>query len=334
MYHWDLPQALQDQGGWNNRDTALRFADYAAYLFAQLGQDIPLWMTHNEPFVAAFFGHGNGTHAPGIRNPWRILPAAHHMLVSHGLAVQAFRATVPNAPSASPPPAIGIALMIWPHHAASNHPRDIAAAHRTGGAMNRMFLESLFHGRYPEDMWRHFQWRFMLPRIEPDDLAIISQPIDFLGVNTYTRLVNAANRFDLLMGARQVRQPGPYTSMGWEVYPLCIYEALTIARMYTDIPLYITENGLSREESDHGTDSIDDEERIDYLRDHVAQAHRAIRAGIDLRGYFIWTLMDNFEWNHGYRQRFGLLHVDFATLKRTWKRSAFWYRDVIAQNGF
>lgn len=334
LYHWDLPQVLQDRGGWMNRDTAHHFADFAAYLFDRIGSDVPLWITQNEPFVAAFFGYGNGTHAPGMRRPWQILPAAHHLLLSHGLAVQAFRAAALHSSGALPDPRIGITLLIWPNHAATNHPPDIAANHRTDGAMNRMFLEPLFRKRYPEDVWQHFARRRMLPRVEPGDLELIAQAIDFLGVNTYTRLVNAANPFDLLVGARQVRQAGPHTAMDWEVYPQCIYEALSIARTYTNLPLYITENGAAFDEQIGPDGRIDDTARIAYLRDHLVQAHRAMCAGIDLRGYFVWSLLDNFEWNHGYSKRFGLVHVDFVTLRRTWKRSAYWYRDVIARNGF
>lgn len=334
LYHWDLPQALQDRGGWINRDTALRFAEYAAYLFDQLGADVPLWVTHNEPFIAAFFGYGNGEKAPGLRRPLDMLSAGHHILLSHGLAVQAFRAaglraTQPNGPD----PRIGIVLMIWPHHPASSHPQDIAANRRTDGGMNRMFLEPLFWASYPQDMLRHFSRRRMLPRIAPGDLEIIAQPIDFVGVNTYTRLVNAANPRDLISGARQISQLGPKTTMGWEIYPPCIYEALLKVREYTDLPLYITENGAACNDVPAADGSIDDTERIAYLHDHIAQAQRAIAAGIDLRGYFVWSLMDNFEWELGYAKRFGLIHVDYTTLKRTLKRSAYWYRDVIKRNG-
>lgn len=334
LYHWDLPQALQDRGGWINRDTALRFAEYAAFLFDRLGAETPFWVTHNEPFVTTFFGYGKGEKAPGLRRPWDMLTAGHHMLLSHGLAVQAFRAANLRAANpGAPDPAIGIVLMVWPHHPASNRPRDLAANQRADGGMNRMFLEPLFRAAYPEDLLRHFARLRIWPRTLPGDMEIIAQPIDFIGVNTYTRLVNAADPRDLFIGARQVAQPGPQTAMGWEYYPPCIYEALQKVRAYTDLPLYITENGAAYDDVFGPDGGIDDVKRIAYLRDHLAQAHRAIADGVDLRGYFVWSLLDNFEWEMGCAKRFGLIYTDYATLKRTWKRSAYWYREVIARNG-
>ncbi len=333
LYHWDLPQALQDRGGWVKRDTAQRFAEYAAYMFRQFGAEIPLWATFNEPFCSAYFGYGNGTHAPGIRRPWHVLTVIHHLLLAHGWAVNAFRATMTSHSAVQPAPAIGIVLAIWPHHPASQNVRDIRANQRVDGAMNRMFLEPLFRQRYPEDMLRHFGRRLIFPRIRSGDLDVIACPIDFLGVNTYTRMVNAADPFDLFLGARQVAQPGALTQMGWEVYPLSIYEALQMAHSYTNIPLYVTENGAAFEDVVAPDGRVSDPERIAYLRDHLAEVHRAIRDGLDVRGYFAWSLMDNFEWNHGYSKRFGLLYTDYSTLKRIWKQSAYWYRDVIARNG-
>ncbi|GAB4439359.1 MAG: GH1 family beta-glucosidase [Chloroflexi bacterium OHK40] len=334
LYHWDLPQALQERGGWLRRDTAYRFAEYAATAFRHLGREAALWITHNEPFIQAFYGHGTGENAPGERNPWAILTVGHHLLLSHGLAVDAFRAEFgarPLVPGQGPQ--VGIVLMIWPHHAASERPEDQAANRIADGGMNRLFLEPLFRGRYPDDIMRHFKWRGMRPAVAPGDMAIIGRPIDFLGVNTYTRLINQANPRDLLSGARQVTPPGPTTAMGWEIYPDCIIEALNKARAYTNLPLYITENGAAYDDVVGPGGEIDDVARIDYLRAHIAAAHRAIAQGIDLRGYFVWSLLDNFEWAHGLSKRFGLIHVDYATLRRTWKRSAYWYRAVIARNG-
>lgn len=327
LYHWDLPQALQDRGGWVNRDTALRFAEYASFMFGALGAEVPLWATHNEPFIQAFYGYGNGENAPGVRNPWAILPAGHHLLLSHGLAVEAFRAArVPGAQ-------VGIVLMIWPHHPASARPADVRAARVVDGAMNRMFLEPLFCGRYPDDMLARFGRRLMRPPIRPGDMATISRAIDFLGVNTYTRLTHAANWRDLLSGARQVTPAGPTTAMGWEIYPQCINEAIAKVRAYADLPLYITENGAAFDDVPGPAGTVDDRERVAYLRAHIAAAHRAIADGADLRGYFVWTLMDNFEWARGCAKRFGLLYTDYATQRRTWKRSAEFYREVIARNG-
>jgi beta-glucosidase len=334
LYHWDLPQALQDRGGWVNRDTALRFAEYAAFVFDRLGRDVAFWATHNEPFIQAFYGHGNGTYAPGRRNPWEILTVGHHLLLSHGLAVRAFRAAaIHTAQPGRPAPQIGIVLIIWPHYPASSHARDQRAAHRVDGAMHRMFLEPLFRGTYPADMLDHFALRRMRPAVRPGDLELISTPIDWLGVNTYSRLVHRADPRDLLIGARQVDPDGPTTAMGWAIYPDCIGEALQIAQKYTDVPLYISENGAAYADTLSPDGCVHDVERVAYLRAHIAAARRALDEGIDLRGYFVWSLLDNFEWSHGFSKRFGIIYVDYPTQRRIWKDSAHFYQQVIAANG-
>ncbi len=334
LYHWDLPQALQDRGGWLNRDTALRFAEYASFMFERLGPEVPYWATHNEPFVHYYWGHLLGKHAPGQRNPWAVLTVCHHLLLSHGLAVAAFRAAAPRPASpGAPRPQIGIVLMIWPNHPASDRPRDVAANRIADGGMNRLFLGPLFAGAYPEDVLRFFGRRGVRMRAAPGDMEIIGAPIDFVGVNTYTRVINQATWRDPLTGMRQVTPPGPLDAMGREIYPDSILEALRIVRSYTALPLMITENGVPLEDRPGPDGVVDDQARIDYLRAHIAAAHQAIAEGIDLRGYYVWTLLDNFEWAEGYTVRFGLIHTDFATLKRTWKRSAHWYREVIARNG-
>jgi beta-glucosidase len=332
LYHWDLPLALQERGGWLNRDTALRFAEYAAFMFRQLGGEVAFWATHNEPFIQAFYGHGTGENAPGQRNPWAILPVGHHLLLSHGLAVEAFRAESPRRPDGSAPQ-IGIVLMLWPHHAASDSPRDGAAARIADGAMNRLFLDALFRGRYPDDVVRHFALRGMRIPIRPGDMELIARPIDYLGVNTYTRLIHQHEPRDLLSGARQLPGRDPATAMGWEIYPDGLVEALRKAASYTAIPLYITENGAAFDDALGPDEQVDDQARVDYLRAYIAAAHRAIAEGIDLRGYYVWSLLDNFEWAHGYSKRFGLLYTDYPTQRRIWKRSAHWYREVIAHNG-
>lgn len=334
LYHWDLPQVLQDRGGWTNRDTAFRFAEYAALLVRRLGAEVPLWVTHNEPFVHVYNGHAIGDHAPGRRNPWQLLRVGHHLLLSHGLAVEAFRAEAPRASTAGgPAPRIGIVLAIWPHHPASARPRDVRANRFADGAMNRLFLEPLFRGRYPADVLRHFAWRGIRAPVRPGDLELISLPIDFLGLNTYSRLINQYDPLNLIAGTRQVPGPGPVDAIGREIYPPCILEALRIARAYTSLPLYITENGPACNDVLGPDGAVDDAARIAYLRDHIAMAHQAIQEGIDLRGYYVWSLLDNFEWSYGERMRFGLIYTDFATGRRVWKRSAHWYREVIARNG-
>ncbi|MCU0495430.1 MAG: GH1 family beta-glucosidase [Chloroflexaceae bacterium] len=331
LYHWDLPQKLQERGGWVNRDTAMRFAEYAAFLFEHLGAEIPLWATHNEPFISAYFGYGNGEKAPGVRRFWDVLTVGHHLLLSHGLAVQAYRASGRRA-EAGGHSGIGIVLMIWPHHPASASPRDVQANRLVDGAMNRMFLEALFCRRYPDDMWQHFRRRLMLPRVAPGDMELIGQPMDFLGINTYTRVVNAANWRDLLAGAQQVTPQEPTTAMGWEIYPPSIYESVMKVRSYGDIPLYITENGIALHDEKGNDGRVADGARIAYMQSHLAELHRAMAEGADVRGYYVWSLLDNFEWELGYDKRFGLIHVDFATQKRTLKDSAYWYRDLIATN--
>ncbi|ABY34767.1 MAG TPA: beta-glucosidase [Chloroflexus aurantiacus] len=336
LYHWDLPQALEDRGGWTQRDTALRFAEYADYLFRTIGGEVALWATHNEPFIQAFYGYGNGENAPGKRVPWRVLAVVHHLLLSHGLAVSAFRAARPQAVrSDMPSPQIGIVLMIWPQYPASQRIADQKAAQRIDGIMNRLFLEPLFCRRYPADMIDHFARRLVFAPIQPGDFEIIGQPIDFLGINTYTRLLNAFTWREPFTMAKQVPGPLPKTAMGWEIYPDCIVEALQKARSYTSLPLYITENGAAFDDPAPGPSDqvVEDPQRVAYLQSHIEACRRAIAAGIDLRGYFVWTLLDNFEWAKGYSKRFGIIYTDYTTQRRVWKRSAFVYRDIIARNG-
>jgi beta-glucosidase len=253
--------------------------------------------------------------------------------VAHGLAVQAFRAAAPSAPPGGRRPAIGIVLNLWPNHAASDHPRDRWANQRFDAISNRFFLEVLFRGTYPAEALRFFSQRFIWPRQLPNDLDLIGQPIDFVGTNTYSRNINQARPLDPLFGVRQVRPRGPTTAMGWEIYPPSVYEALHLLKEYTDLPLFIAESGAAFDDHVLPDGTIDDAHRVAYLQAHLAEAHRAIREGIDLRGYFVWSLLDNFEWEHGYSKRFGLVHVDFASQRRTWKRSAHWYKEVIARNG-
>lgn len=312
------------------------FAEYADYLFRTIGGEVALWATHNEPFIQAFYGYGNGENAPGKRVPWRVLAVVHHLLLSHGLAVSAFRAARPQAVrSDMPSPQIGIVLMIWPQYPASQRIADQKAAQRIDGIMNRLFLEPLFCRRYPADMIDHFARRLVFAPIQPGDFEIIGQPIDFLGINTYTRLLNAFTWREPFTMAKQVPGPLPKTAMGWEIYPDCIVEALQKARSYTSLPLYITENGAAFDDPAPGPSDqvVEDPQRVAYLQSHIEACRRAIAAGIDLRGYFVWTLLDNFEWAKGYSKRFGIIYTDYTTQRRVWKRSAFVYRDIIARNG-
>lgn len=329
LYHWDLPQALQDRGGWANRATAFRFAEFAAECFRQFGADVPLWCTLNEPAIVAWLGYGAGIKAPGVRRPWQLLDVTHHLLLAHGLAVQLFRSIAPRTAPDLPPAQIGVVLNPQPIAPRSPAPPDVWVANMWAGMWNRLYMEPLFRGRYPADTLALMAAMGARLHAKPYDMALIGQPIDFLGLNIYTRLVLGASPRG---GMRAVLPPGPKTAMGWEIYPQCISEVLRLAASYTDIPLYVAENGAAFEDTLAPDGGVQDDARIAYLRDHIADAHRAIAAGVNLRGYFVWSLMDNIEWEDGYDKRFGLIHVDFATLKRTWKASAEWYRAVALHN--
>jgi beta-glucosidase len=329
LYHWDLPQALQERGGWVNRDTAYRFAEYAALLFERLGAEVPLWATINEPMLVAFAGYGDGRKAPGQRRAWLVPRVAHHLLLAHGLALGAYRQLVPPTAPGAAHQGIGIVLNVRPCHPAGERPPDRRAATMMHTLTHRLFFEPLFHGSYPPEALTFFSRRGVLPQPAPADLAIIAQPMDFLGLNIYSRSVVRARPLSPL-GMQSITGAGPRTAMGWEIYPACIEEAIAIARSYGELPLYITENGAAFDDRPDAEGNIDDEPRIAYLRAHLLAAQRAMQAGADLRGYFVWSLMDNFEWEEGYGPRFGLWHIDFGSLERRWKRSAHWYRELIA----
>ena len=333
LYHWDLPQELEDAGGWTNRDTAFRFADYAAGVADRLGDRVRLWCTLNEPWCSAFLGYGIGVHAPGRRDHAAALAATHHLLLAHGLAVRALRA-------AGPVP-VSLAVNAGTVRAVSTDPADADAARRIDGLLNRIFLDPVFRGRYPADVLadtaRISDWSF----VRDGDLSLIGSPIDALGLNYYQPdLVGAAatpnpGPVPYPTGEQVTWHdlPGPRTAMDWAIDPTGLEAVLLrVGRDYGDLPLYVTENGAAF--PDHVVDGqIDDLDRIDFLRRHLAAAHRALSAGANLRGYFVWSLLDNFEWAYGYAHRFGLIHVDYATQRRTLKRSAHWYRGVIAAGG-
>ncbi len=326
LYHWDLPQALQDRGGWANRDTARYFADYAHIVAERLADRVTYWTTHNEPFVTAMAGHMSGEHAPGVQDPATGLLVAHHVLLSHGYAVEALRET------AGRPLQVGITLDFNPVHPASDSDEDLRAVQRLDAVRNRLFAEPVFLGRYPEEMAELFGPLF--PQVEPGDLERISAPVDFLGVNYYTRAVVRHDPGSPYLQVGWIQPEGnEYTEMGWEVYPPGLHELLV--RLWTDYQppaIFITENGIAVPDEPNAKGRVRDERRTRYLRDHLAQAHRAIADGVPLRGYFAWSLMDNFEWAHGYKMRFGLVYVDYETLERTIKDSGRWYTDVIREN--
>jgi beta-glucosidase len=327
LYHWDLPQALQDAGGWGERDTAKRFADYAALVAEGLGDHVSQWITHNEPWVVAFLGHAYGTKAPGIRHWPTALRASHHLLLSHGLALQALRAQLGDLAQ------VGIALNQFPIHPAGPGDGDRDAARRMDGHLNRWFLDPLFRGAYPADMVALYEGMYGPPEsVRDHDLAVIRQPIDFLGVNYYNPQRIAAAPGDLPLQARQVEPLPPTTAMGWEVDPNGLHDVLTrLRRDYGPIPVYITENGASFDDPPAVNGHVEDPERTAYLQGHLAALARAVADGVDVRRYCVWSLLDNFEWEEGYDKRFGIVHVDFTTQARVPKSSALWYRDFIAR---
>ena len=330
LYHWDLPQALQDEGGWAERSTALAFAEYADVVSRRLTHRVRHWTTHNEPWCIATLGHEEGHHAPGHRDPAETLRVAHHLLLSHGWAAARVRQNIPDAE-------VGIVLNLTPAMPATPSPADQDAARWFDGFFNRWYLDPLFRGRYPEDAIRDRMARghlagIDLPFVQEGDMAVIATPLDYLGINYYSRVVMRADASGRPEAVPMVPTE-ELTEMGWEVYPAGLHDLLVrIHREYQPPKIYITENGAAFDDRADAEGLIHDTRRIDFLRGHLLAAQRAIASGVPLRGYFAWSLLDNFEWAHGFTKRFGLLHVDYDTQVRTWKNSAFWYRDVVAAN--
>ena len=318
LYHWDLPAALQRElGGWAERPTASLFAEYAAAVAARLGDRVKSFTTHNEPWVTATLGYELGVFAPAVRDRALAMRASHHCLLSHGLAAQAIRASCPDA-------AVGIVLNLAPVYPATDSVSDAEQSRRDDGLLTRWYMDSLLLGRYPSDVLEYLGPD--APAMRSADSNLIAQPLDFLGVNFYSPMLSAAGQS--WMPAR----PGaPVTDMGWEVSPRDLTSLLRrLHRNYKLPPLFITENGAAY--ADHVEQGeIDDEPRRAYLESHLHALADAIDQGINLHGYFVWSLLDNFEWTHGYSQRFGIVHVDHATQIRTPKRSAFWYSRLMRE---
>jgi beta-glucosidase len=334
LNHWDIPQALQDAGGWPARDTAKAFADYAAVVGDRLGDRVRDFVTHNEPWCVAHLGFENGEHAPGLKDPPSALRAAHHLMLSHGMATQALRATAPNAE-------VGIVLNLVPGYPASPSSADQEATQRFDGFFNRWYLDPLYRSEYPQDAIEerlrqgHLK-EASLPYIKPGDMKLISTPTDFLGINYYSR---AICRSDLVSESdnapRTIAEPGPEakTDMGWEVYPDGLRVLLErVTRDYSPKKLYVTENGCAYATAPDQTGHIADNQRTEYLRGHFQAIHAAIEHGVPLAGYFCWSMLDNFEWAYGYAKRFGLFWVDYETQKRIPKASAHWYRGITQAN--
>jgi beta-glucosidase len=332
LYHWDLPQELEDAGGWPARDTAYRFAEYAERIGAALGDRVHTWTTLNEPWCSAFLGYAAGVHAPGRTEPAAALAAAHHLNLAHGLACQ----VLPGRHS--------VTLNL--HHVRGDAP----AARKVDAVANRIFLGPMLDGAYPgdllEDTAEITDWSF----VRPGDEAAIAAPLDVLGVNYYSPTLvrtwdggsprstadghgdGAASPWVGCDDVEFVRQPGPYTEMGWSIDATGLTELLLRLRDdHPDVPLMITENGAAFDDRLDADGRVHDQRRIDYLRDHIAAVGKAMEAGADVRGYFVWSLLDNYEWAYGYSKRFGIVHVDYATQTRTWKDSAHWYRDQITE---
>jgi beta-glucosidase len=326
LYHWDLPAALDDRGGWVNRDSASWFAEYAAAAFRRLEDRVRLWVTLNEPWVIMDGGYLAGGLAPGHRDLYEAPIVAHNLLRAHAAAVQAYRADGQGS--------IGIVVNLEPKHPASDRPADVEAAARAHAYMNRFFLDPIFRGAYPNELAHIFGEAW--PDFSAEELERLREPIDFVGVNYYTRGVIRADPEALPLRATRVRQPhSTYTAMDWEVYPAGLSETLRwLSERYGGPPLYVTENGAAFDDPSRAeTEPVDDPPRVDYLSRHLVTALEAIEGGVDLRGYFVWSLLDNFEWSFGYSKRFGIIHVDFETQKRTLKSSAHLYAQVIASNG-
>lgn len=321
LYHWDTPQVLHEQGGWENRDTAYRFADYAAIVASALGDSVPAWLTLNEPKTLVQNGYLWGSHAPGHRDEAAAYVVAHHQLLAHGLAVQAMR---PNLPTGS---RIGPALNLHPCYPADE---SVAAQEQTlrfDGYENRLYLDPIFKAAYPVDTLADIaRISPMASYIRDDDLKIIGSPVDLLAVQYYTPIYVTADGGTV--------QKHPLSKAFWQqIYPLGLYDILTrVRREYGDVPMTITENGLPTPDVLGSDGHIDDQGRIAFFRDHLAAAHRAIADGVNLESFHVWSLMDNFEWQEGYDERWGLIYVDYPTQRRIPKRSAHWYSGVIAAN--
>jgi beta-glucosidase len=324
LYHWDLPQALQNHGGWADRETALRFAEYARVVGAELGDVVGSWITQNEPWVTAFLGNAYGTKAPGIRDWATALRVSHHLLLGHGLATEALRTVLPATAE------VGLALNLFPVVPAVDDEAHRAAATVRDGYVNRWFLDPVFRGAYPEDMVARYERAAgPLHAVHDGDLATIGTPIDFLGVNYYNPM-RVEPSTEAPLNVADAEAVGPTTGMGWEIEPDGLRQILARVReSYTTLPILITENGSAFEDAAPAAGTVEDPDRRAYLAGHLEALGRAIAEGSDVRRYYVWSLLDNFEWEEGYDQRFGIVHVDFDTQRRTPKASALFYRDYI-----
>jgi beta-glucosidase len=321
LFHWDTPQTLEDAGGWPVRDTVDAFCEYVEAVASRLGDRVTHWITHNEPWVVSWVGHAWGHHAPGRTSDPDALATAHHLLLAHGRAVDILRRLSPDSE-------IGITLNLDHPYPATDEEADVAATRWVDGMHNRWFLDPIFHARYPADLAE--EWEPIMPKIHDGDLETIAAPIDFLGINNYTSPLVAA---DDNGGRSQIvrRQGVEHTDMGWEVVPDGLHDLLVrVHNDYAPKAIYVTENGAAFPDVRGHDGSVEDPERQGYFEGYIEAAARAVGEGVPLRGYFAWSLLDNFEWAWGYWKRFGLIYIDYRTLERVPKGSFYWYRDLIA----
>ena len=327
LYHWDMPEWLYNiGGGWLNRDSVKWFEEYAVKVFEELNDSVKFWITHNEPFCSSHEGYSDGVSAPGHKNRREALIAAHHILLSHGTVVEAFREFGFKDSK------IGIVLNLTPSYPTSNSKEDIEAAYRCDGFANRWFLDPIFKASYPEDMkeiYTGFLGEFDF--IKNGDLEKISIKIDFLGVDYYTRELIEFSQ-DSKLDFKPTHGDFERTTMDWEIVPQALYDLiLRLRKEYTRIPIYITENGAAFNDRISEDGKVHDGRRIDYLREHLMKVAGLNEKGADIRGYYVWSLMDNFEWACGYIKRFGIIYIDYETQKRILKDSAIWYKDLIEE---
>ncbi|HEY4671284.1 MAG TPA: GH1 family beta-glucosidase [Gemmatimonadaceae bacterium] len=329
LYHWDLPEALDDRGGWLNRDIADWFSDYAATIWDALGDRVDMWSTLNEPWVVTDGGYLSGVLAPGHSNLFEAPIATHNLMRAHGLAVQCFRST-----SAARNGKIGLTVNLEPKYPASQSAEDLDAVRRADAYMNRQYLDPVLLGSYPEELKEIFGEAW--PDWSDDDMRLIKQPIDFIGINYYTRKVERYHPDILPLRTKHVPQPEhTQTETHWEVFPEALTKVLLwVTERYGKLPIYITENGAAFYDSPQAIDGrVEDPLRVEYFRQHLRAAHDAMSRGVDLRGYYAWSLLDNYEWSLGYSKRFGIVHVDYSTQQRTIKSSGRYYASVIASKG-
>jgi beta-glucosidase len=323
LYHWDLPQPLEDDGGWPNRATALAFADYTALVIAELGGLADHWITINEPWCAAFLGYAVGAHAPGRSEVSAAVAAGHHLNLAHGLALERIRAINPNL-------RVGITNIVADVHPRTSSVADLAAASRLDAANNRFFLDPVYSGRYSQPVHEIFDEYGLADIIAPGDLAVISAPADFVGINHYQRVVAwAHDEGGYLRVGEEPAEPAT-TSFGWSVTPWSLTAVLErIAREYSDLPIFVTENGASYDDYVDPSGAVRDLARIGYFTGYLDAAAQAVANGVNLQGYFAWSFLDNFEWAEGYSKRFGLVFVEYGTQSRIPKLSAHWYASLI-----